>query len=213
MNTLVAMVYLGEIQRQAEYALNAVEQVNSATRELGSTPPASADPSIATAEVFRGLHSFLAHTSNISRLLWPAFPRRRTGEVAKHYQARTEKVPKIKRASRLRELLGLQPDDHPLKSRQLRDHLEHFDERLDDWSETSESHDFVQEHIGPESQIAHLAPRDRLRSFDPALAVFCFRGERFELGPLVKDIRKLKERAAMTSFRLHMGSRQSNALR
>jgi hypothetical protein len=66
-------------------------------------------------------------------------------------------------------------------------------------------------NIGPESQIAHLALMDRLRSFDPELAVFCFRGERFELGPLTKDIRFLKERAAMRSFQLHMSALQARS--
>jgi hypothetical protein len=152
------------------------------------------------------LHSFLTHASNMSRLLWPAIPKQGSDEPEAKYQARLETDPRLKRAARLKELLGIETGAHLLRSRKLRNHLEHFDERLDDWSIASEDHDFVKEHIGPESQIAHLAPKDRLRSFDPALAVFCFRGERFELGPLTKEISALKERAATTCFKLHMSA-------
>jgi len=52
-NALVSMVYLGELQRQAEYALNAVDQVNTATRELGKPSAGSQDRSTSTSEVFR----------------------------------------------------------------------------------------------------------------------------------------------------------------
>jgi hypothetical protein len=205
MNRLLAVVYLGELQRQAEYALNAVQQVNAGTRQLSSTD--SQDRFFHTAEVFRGLHSFLAHTSNMSRLLWPPVPGRRKQESEAHFQARLAKFPRVSRANELRLLLGLGPDEHPLRSRQLRDHLEHFDERLDEWAATSSDHDFVLEHIGPETEIGHLAPGDRVRSFDPDLVVFCLRGERFDVGSLVRDIRQLKERAAGVAFRLHNGDR------
>jgi hypothetical protein len=207
MNTLLSLVYLGELQQQAEYALNAVQQVNRATRQLRSPSIGGADRSGAVAEAFRGIHSFLAHASNMSKLLWPALPRRRTKETEERYRTRLAGVPKLRRGSHLRVLLGLDETDHPLRSRQLRDHLEHFDERLDTWSETSVDHDFVRAHIGPESEISHLAPEDRLRSFDPSTTVFCFRGERFELAAMVAHIEDLKQRAAIVSYRLSTGTR------
>jgi hypothetical protein len=73
-------------------------------------------------------HMMLSHAGNVSKLLWPSRPFRRDYPTEMEYKQR-EKDQK-KRGQQLRAALGV-PDHAPLKSRIVRDHLEHYDERLE----------------------------------------------------------------------------------
>lgn len=65
--------------------------------------------------IIRELRAALVASANVSKVFWSAAP----GAPAR-------------RAADLRVLCQL-PDDHGLKNRRLRNHVEHTDERLDDW--------------------------------------------------------------------------------
>jgi hypothetical protein len=94
----------------------------------------------------------------------------------------------------LREELGI-ADDSPLKSRALRNHFEHLDERLETWEG---GHLLFDLNIGPEEAILAAVPgaksSDIFRHFDAAKAEVVFIGDRFELRPLVQAITALQER-------------------
>lgn len=66
--------------------------------------------------VFDALRSALHYTANVSKVFWPS--------------STSPKVSDRCAALRARAKLS---DDHPLKDRRLRNHIEHLDERLDDW--------------------------------------------------------------------------------
>ena len=66
--------------------------------------------------VFDAIRLALQLSANISKMLWP--PRNTA------------------RGVHLRGLAGV-PDDHPLRDRTLRNHVEHIDERLDAWTAVS----------------------------------------------------------------------------
>jgi hypothetical protein len=202
MDGLAAFAFLSEIQTQAQYAMNAVPQVNQATRALkliDSNTPAAWPHS---EEVFRGLHSFLTHASNVSQILWPGAPKRKMKETNQQYDERVKADKRMQRGEVLRKLLGIDDGEHPLKSRKLRDHLEHFDERLDEWAAAGANRTYLQDFIGDVRETLTIAPRDQMRSFDPDLVVFRFRGEEFELAPLQSALAQIKTRAAGAAFRL-----------
>jgi hypothetical protein len=67
--------------------------------------------------VFDAIRLALHFSANVSKVFWPQ----------KKAEGRGEK---------LRRLTGL-PDQHVLSDRRLRNHIEHFDERLDIWTATS----------------------------------------------------------------------------
>jgi hypothetical protein len=184
MNAHLRSVYLRELARQCEFALFAIGRLNAALQSLGQ-PNSQA----AQTEVFRSLHSFLAHASNASRILWPPSARRRKGEsdgIFKMRRARTEE-----RGRTLRNTVGLD-DGTPLKDRTLRDHLEHFDERIAEWDETSERKNYVQDTIGPPNAIVGIDPGDAMRWYDPTTNHYLFRGERFDMQALASAIDRLK---------------------
>lgn len=65
--------------------------------------------------VLDALRTALHFSANVSKVFWPARGEREASAKA------------------LRDMCGI-PDDHPLKSRTLRNHVEHMDERLHNWA-------------------------------------------------------------------------------
>jgi len=98
---------------------------------------------------------------------------------------------RVERANELRAAVQLPDNGHPLKSRRIRDHLEHFDERLDHWVQTSAHRNFAQDNIGPWGSIAGIAETDVMRWYDPPTQGFIFRGESLDVQELVTAIDQL----------------------
>lgn len=170
---------------QVHNSLNSLEQLTRQSSKMNWEKY-----SFFHSEVFRGIHSFLTHAAIVSRLLWPGLPRRLQTETDGKYQERIRKVNKVQRAIQLRGELELQ-EDHPLRSRKLRDHLEHFDERLDYWAENSISKSIVQDMIGPENSIGGMTKTDRMRWFNPRDNSFIFRDETYSLNEIAVEVGKL----------------------
>jgi len=207
-------VYASEIAKQCQFAIGAIGQLNHALTSIRGNPGSQPERRhFFHNEVFRSIHSFLTHTSNISRLLWPAIPTRGNGESDEAHGARVSAKLPVARARALRVAFGL-PDDHVLKSRRLRDLLEHFDEKLDDWRTTSVHRNIVNDYIGPKNGIVGIAETDMMRWFDPATNSFTFRGEQFDLQALAtaanemlpiatKVEEELRERMRSEALTLH----------
>lgn len=145
MDSFLIKIYLCEINTQCNYALQAITEFNACLRQND------------TKGFFRAVHSFLTHASNISKLLWPVKER---GKLK--YQRAT------KRAEFLRNYLDL-PEDHILKNRELRNHLEHYGERLDDWVEKSSRHNYIDHNIDPRNMFSGVEQSDIMRHFDPSI--------------------------------------------
>jgi hypothetical protein len=84
------------------------------------------------------------------------------------------------------------PQGNPLELRDARNHLQHFDERLDEWAATTENGNYVDSNVGPLSALDLPV----LRHYDPARQVFTFRSEDLEIGKLVAELKKISEAAA-----------------
>lgn len=70
--------------------------------------------------IFNSIRLALHFSGSVSRIFFP--PREKGAAKA--------------RGKRLRQLTGI-PDDHPIRERALRNHVEHMDERMDDWTSVS----------------------------------------------------------------------------
>jgi hypothetical protein len=183
MNGREISVYLREADTQCRLVIGAVVALNNAmeaaSRESGG-PTDWQRFEFVQGEIFRSLHSLLTHASNVSRLFWPPAGK---GAVA---QKREE------RGRLLRQRVGLPDDSHPLKTRTLRDHLEHFDERIDHWRETSVRKNYAQDLVGPKGMIVGLEETDMMRWYDPSQKRFMFRGESFDIQGLVAALDQLR---------------------
>lgn len=167
--------YLMEADRQCRHALRAISAVNSAL-----------DGPLDAEALFFHLHAFLVHVAAVSRLFWPGSSRRSdTGVRAK---ARGED---LRRRLKLKE-------QHPVASRDLRNHLEHYDERVDSWVQESTHHNLSTDSVGPISVFSGptMSARDVLRHYDRDARAFVFRGEEFPLQPIVDGLLDMRERIA-----------------
>lgn len=173
MNRTAECLYLRELVFQADAALGAAVRANACLREHRSF------------ELFREFQVLLSCAAAMSRILWPP---RIFGDKAKDARAK-------ERGKELRSALALEAG-HGLEDRELRNHLEHFDERLDDWVQASQYHNVVDQVVAPVGAFGgNLGVGDILRQFDPSRNVFIFRGEEFDLQRLVTAIEDVHIRA------------------
>jgi len=120
--------------------------------------------------IWYAIQNFLVVVGNISKIFWPTRNKERGEE--------------------LRRSLGIE-DNSPIQPRNFRNHFEHFDERLEEWAESSERHNFVDSSILPPNMIAGIDPKDFLRIFNPTTWTLTFRGDKYELKPIIKAIYEL----------------------
>lgn len=85
----------------------------------------------------------------------------------------------------LRDSLAV-TDTSPLKAVSMRNHFEHYDERLDRWWATSANHNHLDMSIMPPSTVQGLADTDMFRVFDPTTSdlVFWAKGSTFSKSSL-----------------------------
>ena len=169
MDDFLQSIYLGQAKLECEHCFAAIEALNKA---LGS------GDNIA---LFQGAQQLVHHAAAVSRIFWPP------GAKKKHAGQRA-----LKRGEFLRNLLDIAPD-HAVKARVLRDHFEHFDERLDDWAETSKHRNIVHSLVGPRSAIGGDAiyDSDIIHQYDPQIKSYAFRGERFDVQALATGLSDL----------------------
>jgi hypothetical protein len=133
-----------------------------------------------TLRIWYSIHAFLAATGNISKLLWPIKPR---------YQ---------KRGAMLRKSLSI-GDNSPLKRREFRDYLEHFDERLENWVKATRSQSYIDLSFGflDKETLIDLGhdPKDILRYFNHEEFVVIFRDDTLSLRPSIDAVKELKMKA------------------
>ena len=86
---------------------------------------------------------------------------------------------------------------NPLELRGARNHLQHFDERLDEWAATIANGNYVDSNVGPLSAIGlGGGATPVLRHYDPASLVFTFRSEDFDIGKLAAEVKKISDAAS-----------------
>lgn len=128
--------------------------------------------------IWYSIQAFLVAAGNISKLLWPS------------------RALLPERGSELRESLSISHDS-PLEPRKFRNHIEHFDERLEQWATSSKRRNFVDSNIGPPNMIVGIDPEDFLRNFDTVNFAVTFRGDVYNLRPVIKAISDLWQRAVV----------------
>jgi hypothetical protein len=123
-------------------------------------------------KVFFYVHALIAHVSNISRLLWPVRPESKA------------------RGDQLRAELKV-GDNSPLRLADFRQHVDRFDERLEDWASALEHRNYVDMNIMPQGTISDFKQDAFQRNLDPDMLQFWFRGDLCYLRALSDELRKL----------------------
>jgi predicted DNA-binding protein YlxM (UPF0122 family) len=126
--------------------------------------------------VFFSVHAFLSHAANVSKFFWPS-----------------RKASKS-RGEFLREELNID-NNSPIRLRNFRNHLEHYDERLEDWASSSQRKNIVDRNIMPRNAISGIDPEDFHRNLDPQTLKFYFRGEDYDLSAIAEALEQTRGRA------------------
>ncbi|WP_298769165.1 hypothetical protein [uncultured Shewanella sp.] len=187
MDDFLKGVYISEVKKQCEFALAAIKYLNHALQQTNKGDLEKEESNFYHSEVFRQIHSFLTHASNVSRIIWPPQFRQKKRETDEEYESRLQQNDKVVRGRVLKGEYDLD-DSNPLKQRTLRDHLEHYDERLDHWRNNNTNRVIVSDIIGPANTIVGPAKLGLMRWFDPTRNVFKFRGEEFDLQTIATAI-------------------------
>jgi hypothetical protein len=108
-------IFLSLALTETARALRAIDEVERLAGVRVQVQPGVERRELQT--VFDHIRLALQFSSNVSKIFWP------------HRNA-------AERGTRLRTLAGL-PERHPLADRRLRNHIEHMDERLDEWTAQS----------------------------------------------------------------------------
>lgn len=115
------------------------------------------------------IQSFLVAVGNISKLLWTKNDNPRGAE--------------------LRVLLSID-EGSLLKLRDFRNHFEHFDERLERW--VLPLNNIIDANIAPSGSIK-INGIVEMRSFDPTSYTVSFRGDTYEMLPVIQEVQSLFE--------------------
>ena len=127
-------------------------------------------------EIWGAIQSILVAAANVSKILWPP---------NKKYKAR---------GNYLRELLGID-NDNVLSNRTLRNHLEHYDERIEKWFETTSSAVYFDAKIDPFEKTAMSLPQFFHRTYNPLTREITFRNESFDLAAILDSLAKIREKS------------------
>ena len=127
-------------------------------------------------EIWSAIQLVLTAAGNVSKILWP--PRKSSAP----------------RGAMLRELLDID-DDNPLFDRNIRNHFEHYDERIEDWFATKKSAVYVDQSIGPPTAIRASYPENVHRSYDPSTQTLAFRGEEMDLSSILIALNEIRQRS------------------
>lgn len=131
-------------------------------------------------EVLSLIQLILMAAANVSKILWPPY---------KKYKARGEY---------LRKLLVVN-EGNILSDRTLRNHFEHYDERIDEWFANCPSKVYMDLEIGPIKSPFGNEPRlfiNKHRWYDPSTKILLFRGEPINLAEVLNELEKIKSQCS-----------------
>lgn len=182
--------YLLTIRHRAE----GVARADRILRQVGDAIDSGTDDDIPDSSevLFDGIHLLLTHAAALSRVFFPTGSSLRStdgADMAAHRAARA------KRGQELRAWFDVSPQS-PLspKARRLRNTVEHWDERIEEWHEdVLDKTDITDSWVGRpivEEPSTHYV----LRRYDPQTYTVSWAGDRenLDLRPLVREAERIE---------------------
>jgi len=168
--------YIESLLHSTASALRAADEVREALEAGSRCAPSSPEWQECALSIVNGVQALVAQAAAISRYFWPA----------------RSKEPHLSRAARLRTSLGV-VESSPLRSRDLRNHLEHLDEKLDEFCGRLTAGVILPTYVGPQGPDPEV-PTYVFRAYYTDVGVFEILGKRFEIQPVLDEIHALHNR-------------------
>ncbi|WP_303317187.1 hypothetical protein Q4Q34_02105 [Flavivirga abyssicola] len=124
-------------------------------------------------EVWCSIQSILVATGNVSKILWP---------ISKKSK---------KRGKKLRELLCID-ENNIIADRNLRNHFEHYDERIESLFEGQSSISFVDLAFNPFKPEKWQIPKFYQRAYNQVDRILTFRNETLDLKEVLMALEEIK---------------------
>ena len=124
-------------------------------------------------DVWSSIQSILIATANVSKILWPS----------ERYKGRGE---------RIRELLKVE-NDNIISDRKFRNHLEHYDERIEEWFSNQSSAVYTDLAMNP--SMYHRSQgmsNNSHRGYNSYNDTLVFRGESLDLSAVLQALQEVK---------------------
>lgn len=151
------------------------DQIHAALASLSVID--SLDPPHSDLEaLFWNLDHFINRAAMVSKMLWPSSQ----GTFAQQ------------RGTILREAL-LVANDSTLNARVLRNHLEHFDERIDEWYEKSGFRIYADRIVGPREMMIFPGKPDHsiFRHYSPNDGIYSFHGDEVNVQLMGAELQRI----------------------
>jgi hypothetical protein len=180
---MLLRLFQQQVRDQCQVVLVAAQQINAglmAAQQINAGPigPDDQDP------LWVGCQNLVTGAGNVSKALW--------GQKGRAAAARKP----------LRDSLNVD-DTSPFREVSMRNHFEHYDERLDAWWKESENHNHLDRFLGPPTAVAGFNDKEMFRTFDPATLDIVFWGERFNVQAIVTEAERIFATAAIESRKPH----------
>jgi hypothetical protein len=128
------------------------------------------------------VQSFLVAVANISKILWPSAP------------CVSGIPPELNtRRANLRALLSID-ESSILKSREFRNHFEHYDFRREECAKKATDFTIVDSNVVPSYLIAGYSDNSKMRNFNPDAFVLTFGNRSYRFLAVVEGVRKLLDK-------------------
>lgn len=168
--------YIESLLHSTAAALRAAAEVREALEVGSKCAPSSPEWQECALTIVNGVQAVVAQAAAVSRYFWPA----------------RNKEPHLSRAVRLKSCLGI-AESSPLRSRELRNHLEHLDERLDEFCSRLTAGVILPTYVGPQGPEPEV-PTYVFRAYYTDVGVFEILGQRFPVQPVLDEIHAIHDR-------------------
>jgi hypothetical protein len=160
--------YIESMLFVTESALQSVKLANEALKKIADE---SGDFNQNQSQILNYLQNIVVQGAALSRYFWP---------VRKEHKLRGQKLRKAYKVT----------ESSPLKSRDLRNEIEHFDEKLDAYLAGGIFGVILPQYIGPLPNVSAI-PSHVFRAYYTDKAVIEILGKRYEINPITKEIGRI----------------------
>lgn len=173
--------YLQSMLFNSNSARESVERIADVIAAVDGLPEDEIRATIDPPTLLDELQNVVLQAGALSRYFWPVRKKPNT----------------VSRGERLRHSFAMS-EASPLHSRDLRNSLEHFDERLDDYLRGDVVGVILPEYVGMKP-VEEAIPFHLFRAYYLDVGVFCLLGEEYSIPPLVDELGRIHDRLAFLS--------------
>lgn len=165
--------YIHSMLFNTESAVSSISKINTVFNVAQVNSPEDPIPVLATRHLLGELHNFVIQAAALSRYFWPV-------RSAHEW-----------RGIQLRKTFGIS-ESSPLKSRDLRNAIEHFDEQLDKYLENGIVGHILPQYVGSFSESIGV-PVHLFRAYYVDRGIFELLGKRYEINPIAMEVYAIHE--------------------